>query len=301
MADDKEEETMPKGNEWEVLALTDSEYAAASGPKQSPLDDSQSTLVGEDAAESSNPMFMSGHFVFPRSQNENLQEKFEHNEEYSGKGGFDDVAERVVNQEGKPDSKQEKHLIDEGLIPDEFPITPNIDEKGDEMFFNFADDASSNSLGKEQSMQSAVKFDLHDSKATSLRDEEFSESTEPSESLGDAENASLSNVQQHGKEVEDNSEPSNLPCEAWWKTHAASLYDHAKNKTPFWSIFVAAAVMGIVILGHRWQRDRQQALLPKSQLVIDDEGTCWMLGPVSRLKAVTLGGQPGSYIRSVSL
>ncbi|XP_073126468.1 ATG8-interacting protein 1-like [Henckelia pumila] len=298
MADAKEEETIPKGNEWEVLALTDSEYAAAPGPKQSPLDDSQSTLDGDDAAETSNPMFMSGHFVFPRSQNENLQEKSEHEEEYSGKGGFDDANERMVNQEVKPDSKLEEHLIDEGLIPDESPRTPNVDEKDDEMFFNFADDAPPSLLGKEQSVQSAVKFDLHDSKSTSPRNEECSGISEPSESLGDAEKANLSNVQQHDKEVEDNSEPTNLPCEAWWKRHAASLYDHAKNKSPFWSIFVAAAVMGLVILGHRWQRDRQQALLPKSQLVIDDEGTGWILGPVSRLKA--LGGKPGSYIRFIS-
>ncbi|XP_073313905.1 ATG8-interacting protein 1-like isoform X3 [Primulina huaijiensis] len=278
---DKEEETMPKGNEWEVLALTNSEYAAAPGPKQSPLDDSQSTLVGDDAVETSNPMFMSGHFVFPR-QNENLQEKSQHKVEYSGKGDFDDVTEVVVNQEGTPDSKHEEHLIDEGLIPDEFPRNSNVDEKGDEMFINFADDASSNLLGKEQS------------------NEECSGITEPSESLDDAEKASLSNAQQHGKEVDDNDELPDLPCEAWWKRHAASLYDHAKNTTPFWSIFVAAAVMGLVILGHRWQRDRQQALRLKPQLVIDDEGTGWILGPVSRLKAVTLGGQPGSYIRFVS-
>ncbi|XP_073313902.1 ATG8-interacting protein 2-like isoform X1 [Primulina huaijiensis] len=296
---DKEEETMPKGNEWEVLALTNSEYAAAPGPKQSPLDDSQSTLVGDDAVETSNPMFMSGHFVFPR-QNENLQEKSQHKVEYSGKGDFDDVTEVVVNQEGTPDSKHEEHLIDEGLIPDEFPRNSNVDEKGDEMFINFADDASSNLLGKEQSVQSSVKFDLHDSEATSLKNEECSGITEPSESLDDAEKASLSNAQQHGKEVDDNDELPDLPCEAWWKRHAASLYDHAKNTTPFWSIFVAAAVMGLVILGHRWQRDRQQALRLKPQLVIDDEGTGWILGPVSRLKAVTLGGQPGSYIRFVS-
>ncbi|KZV14530.1 Mesoderm induction early response protein 1 isoform 1 [Dorcoceras hygrometricum] len=267
MADDKEEEAMPKGNEWEVLTLTDSEYAAAPGPTQSPLDDSQSNLVGDDTAETSNPMIMSGHFVFPRRQNENLQEKSED----SGKGDFGDATEQMVNEEGKPESKHEEDLIDKGLIPDEFPRTPNMDAKGDEIFFNFADDASSNLLGKDQSMQTAVKFDLHDSKSSSFMNEECSGITEPSESLGDAEKARLSNVQQHGQEVEDNSEPSNLP---------------------------SAAVMGLVILGHRWQRDRQQALLPKSQLVIDDEGTGWILGPVSRLKAVTtLGGQPGSYIR----
>ncbi|KAJ6972355.1 ATG8-interacting protein 2 [Populus alba x Populus x berolinensis] len=42
---------------------------------------------------------------------------------------------------------------------------------------------------------------------------------------------------------------SDLPSNAWWKRRAASLYAHAKEANTFWSIFVAAAVMGIVILG----------------------------------------------------
>uniref|UniRef100_A0A2N9F0C0 Uncharacterized protein n=1 Tax=Fagus sylvatica TaxID=28930 RepID=A0A2N9F0C0_FAGSY len=63
---------------------------------------------------------------------------------------------------------------------------------------------------------------------------------------------------------------SNLPCGAWWKRRAASLYAHAKEANTFWSIFIAAAVMGLVLLGQRWQQERWQALQLKWQISIND-------------------------------
>ncbi|KAJ3678568.1 hypothetical protein LUZ60_002371 [Juncus effusus] len=48
----------------------------------------------------------------------------------------------------------------------------------------------------------------------------------------------------------------NLPCEAWWKRHAIYLYKNAKEANSFWSILVASALMGLVILGHRWHKEK---------------------------------------------
>ncbi|KAL9684209.1 hypothetical protein QQ045_021643 [Rhodiola kirilowii] len=70
MAESREgEEIAPRGNDWEVVSLTASAYAAAPGPKavEEIVGDKQSTYEG-DKVETSPAMFMSGHFVFPVNQ-----------------------------------------------------------------------------------------------------------------------------------------------------------------------------------------------------------------------------------------
>ncbi|KAI3848886.1 hypothetical protein MKW92_040645 [Papaver armeniacum] len=57
--------------EWEVVTLTASTYAAAPGPESLESSDGNQMDVNDDE-ETSRAMFMSGHFVFPPSQHENL-------------------------------------------------------------------------------------------------------------------------------------------------------------------------------------------------------------------------------------
>ena len=88
MADNEEaKEIGPRGNEWEVVSLTASAYAAAPGPE--PVDSSEDSIMMLDKheGETSNAMFMSGHFVFPPNQHENLPIEPEFNEVDSEKGG----------------------------------------------------------------------------------------------------------------------------------------------------------------------------------------------------------------------
>lgn len=49
-----------------------------------------------------------------------------------------------------------------------------------------------------------------------------------------------------------------LPCEAWWKRHAICLYKNVKEANTIWSVLVATALMGLVILGHRWHKEKFQ-------------------------------------------
>lgn len=44
----------------------------------------------------------------------------------------------------------------------------------------------------------------------------------------------------------------------WVKKRGLWLYRHAKEANAVWSVVVAAALVGIVILGQRWQRDKSQ-------------------------------------------
>ena len=63
----------PRGNEWEVVSLTSSAYAASPGPYNV---DSRDAARKFDHAyyggDTSRDLFMSDHFVFPPSQHEDL-------------------------------------------------------------------------------------------------------------------------------------------------------------------------------------------------------------------------------------
>ncbi|KAG8391846.1 hypothetical protein BUALT_Bualt01G0229400 [Buddleja alternifolia] len=283
MSENKGEEILPRGNEWEVVTLTESAYAAAAGPEQGIQDSSHSNLIGNNNAEIDRAMLMSGHFGISPRKNENLPLDPEKEESYEKECKTDEM-----------DLKHEENLNIEGLISDEFAGVPNFDGKGDSMSYyssDFVDVTPSNLIEKEPSMYDTGKFGSHDDKAaadTPYMAEEGSGINETFESL--------ENVQKNNEEDKYN-EPSNLPCEAWWRRHAASLYGHAKNANPLWSIVVVAAVMGLVVIGHRWQRNKPQVFQLKSQLVIDDKGSGWILGPLTRLKDVNLSGQHSSYIR----
>ncbi|EYU45012.1 hypothetical protein ABFS82_13G067700 [Erythranthe guttata] len=299
MADNEEEkETAPRGNEWEVVSLTASAYAAAPGPEHvDSSQDSQGKLGGgEHGAETSTPMFMSGHFVFPPSQHENLPVEPDYNEIDDEKDGEDGVSELVKEERVTSELKDEENATIKGLISDEFPGTQISDEKANTLSVsgeNFAKDVS---FDKMQNIYSTSEFSsLHSETAigNSNNTEESGDSVEPLESALD------SDLQNFEKPVEgDKYDGVDLPCEAWWKRRAISVYEHAKEANTFWSIFIAATVMGLVIIGHRWQQGRWQILHLKSQFGINDERMGRVLGPIYRFKDVIVGGnRRGSLIR----
>ncbi|XP_051127053.1 ATG8-interacting protein 2-like [Andrographis paniculata] len=297
MSDNKEDETVPKGNEWEVVALTESAYAAAPGPKQNIFD-----AIGDNSAETADALFMSGHFKYSPSIHENMLVEAGSKEKPSGMGS-DSIPEAIAYEGSKSESKSVDDIHLEGLISEEFPEAPKFKEKGGSGSFyssDFEDVASSNLMVKEQAMYRAEKFSSYDDEATAGRSYATDEDigvAEPFEPLDHAIDPCLSNVPKHNEDDKFDELPG-FSCEGWWKRHASSLYDHVKNVNPYWSIVVAAAVVGLVIIGHRWQRDKPPVLKLKSQLVIDDKGSHWILGPVARLKDVSLGNQNGSYLRA---
>ncbi|XP_057780555.1 ATG8-interacting protein 1 isoform X2 [Salvia miltiorrhiza] len=249
MSDNNEgEEISQKGNDWEVVALTESAYAAAPGPRNI-LDNSDNNLSGDDDSETARAMFMSGHFGFSPSALENFPLEPEYKEKYSVEGNDHDVHQVTEQQE------KEQGLYGTGKS-------------------SYVDDDAAG----------GVPF---------LADEGTGVA-ETFESLDDAVNSRVSNVHTHVEE-DKFSEPT-LPCDAWWRKRAASLYGHAKNANPYWSLVVAAAVIGLVIIGRRWQRDRPQVFQLKSQLTAGDKEAHWILSPMGRLKGVNLGGQHSSYI-----
>ncbi|PIA49309.1 hypothetical protein AQUCO_01300272v1 [Aquilegia coerulea] len=241
MEDDKEpEETPSRGNDWEVVSLTASAYAAAPGPEMlDSIHDDQGNDPSRDDEEVSRAMFMSGHFVFPPKEHENLplqpidnEIRVEPEHEVGGSG--------LDLEEG---DKSEK-IIEE-----------NRTVKGME--------------GPEE--LHGIQFMHEKMEDLSAHDTDFGAVKSPGSIKG------------------KRSKKSGLPCEAWWKRQAASFYAQAKEANAFWSVFVAAALMGLVILGHRWQKERLQTQQFKLKVNINDEVNR-MMGSLSRFKDVIVGG-----------
>ncbi|XP_057511478.1 ATG8-interacting protein 1-like isoform X2 [Actinidia eriantha] len=299
MADNDEPEKTTRGNEWEVVLLTASAYAAAPGPEQVELSDCDKGNTNEDEAETSRAMFMSGHFVFPPSEHENLPVEPEDIEIHNVHGIEDIVPEPGAAEiEGRSDTKDEEKWSIKGMaLPDEFPGIQFFDEMGNRLSKHgteFEEEISQgvNLTEKGQNVYSS-KFSSFHRETTMGGSTKYDENVVIPEMIEPSEGGPDSDLSQSPKLAKpargDKYDRYGLPCEAWWKRRAASLYTQAKEANAVWSIFIAAAVMGLVILGQRWQQERWQVLQLKWQISINDE-MGRMLGPLSRLKDVIVSG-----------
>ncbi|KAF5177881.1 Atg8-interacting protein [Thalictrum thalictroides] len=287
MEDDKEaEETPSRGNDWEVVSLTASAYAAAPGPEVlDSIHDSQGNELSRDDEEVSRAMFMSGHFVFPPKEHENLplepmdnEIRVEPEHEVGGlkKSG-------LILEEGDKSDKiiDENRTVKEMEGPEELHGIQFLDEKMEDLSSHDTDFGA-------------------DISGSAVRDEDLY-SPEPNVSSNSNLDSSSDSVKSPGSIKGKPTKKSGLPCEAWWKRQAASFYAEAKEANAFWSVFVAAALMGLVILGHRWQKDRLQTQQLKLKVNINDEKVNRMMGSLSRFKDVIVGGhRQGSVIRGIA-
>ncbi|KAL2483568.1 hypothetical protein Fot_45012 [Forsythia ovata] len=299
MADNEErEETAPRGNEWEVVSLTASAYAAAPRPEQvDSSNDSLDNLGGENEAETSRAMFMSSHFVFPPSQHENLPLESKYNEILHEKGGEDDGPKSVAVEGGKSDAEGEENTSIRGLLSDEFPGIHVLDDQGNRLPVSDSDLEEYMASDKAHSIYNTKEFSSLHSEVTMGRSTTVEEDMSTDDAIEPFDHSMDSGLSNFQKPVDKNSfDGADLPCGAWWKRRAVSLYAHAKEANAVWSIVIAAAVMGLVILGHRWQ-----VLRLKWQFGINDERMSRMLGPLSRFKDVIVGGhRRGSLIHGSS-
>lgn len=302
MADkDEGEETSTRRNEWEVVSLTASAYAAAPGPDVELKTDDKGSVYDVDDADISRAMFMSSHFVFPPNQHENLPlepEKDQTEEEID-----QDVVTELETEGGRSSGKDEKDTSF-GTTHDEFPGIECLDEAGSKQFIHDKEfEEGMNLQGLDVPYADATLSSFHSETAlggpnpSTYVDDTSSELTEHEHVLDSHEELSRSSKSTKDRDYYE----SDLPCGAWWKKRAASFYTHAKEANSFWSVFVAAAVMGLVILGQRWQQERWQVLQLKWHMAVNDEKMGRLLGPIYRIKDVIVGGhRRGSFISSSS-
>ncbi|KAL0918299.1 hypothetical protein M5K25_010299 [Dendrobium thyrsiflorum] len=266
MADEEEKDgTSSRGADWEVVALTSSTYAAAPGP-DADLPDDPRVKEFQREHDSSNTMFMSEHFVFPPHEHENLPI-----ESHSGE---------IHDQTGclgiLPTEEENNYLdeFDEDSSEAELPIHSMESQEGQTHSF---------SLAGIDSRQMIPPDDEND----------ISEIYDPSNKLNDMP----PDFANHGKISDGNDSQSGLPCEAWWKRHALSLCKQVKETNTFWSILMAAAVMGLVVLGKQWKREKLQLQQLRWQFSNTNERMSRLLGSVNRFKdAFVSGHRHGSLI-----
>lgn len=264
MADnEKDEEVTPsRGVDWEVVQLTASTYAAAPNPPEIDPDD---VRTGQ---ESSSALFMSDHFVFPPSEHENLPIEPECNEIY---GEAEVKDNNYIEEEGdEHDTNKERRLVQSDDI-----------RRGTD-FFDGGKTLSVSDMEFEKGSLQGV-YSIRRPKSIDILD--------PSDSScpDDDSPPKYSNSSE-----EDKYDGSGIPSEGWWKRQASSLYRHAKEAHPFWSIFVVATLTGIVILGKQWHRDKWHAFELKQHLRVNDEKLNRVLSPINRLKDIVVGGLAAS-------
>ncbi|XP_062225169.1 ATG8-interacting protein 1-like [Phragmites australis] len=228
MADNEKEVvegTTPRGADWEVVTLTASAYEAAPGPGGA---ESKSTAgtKGLDTSNSSDALLMSHHFVFPPSEHENLPIHTSVDEIQPEK----DVQESSTsvedysfkNMAGKNDAGSERIQFydeDKNLSVDDVEMRDGVPAYG----------------------SSHAEDDGHDFVA---RDDD-------NEAVDDSDDK----LDQTSKPAASKSRDAGASCKCWLKKHMTCLYHQAKETNAIWSVVVAAALVGIVILG-RWHKDK---------------------------------------------
>ncbi|XP_020274281.1 ATG8-interacting protein 1-like isoform X2 [Asparagus officinalis] len=288
--DEKGGNTSGNGADWEVVSLTASAYAAAPGPKafsppaegKEEISESKEGVDKEEQVDCA-AMFMSGHFTFPPYDHKHLlaepdckEIQDEHlipaKEEVSGKSMPDEDICKL-----KSDDDDDLHGIEF------FGKGKNLSDNG----MKFVEGEALEELamvGKEQDIYVDPNFSAFHSKADTLQSVLCNESPT---------NVEHSDVLLHNPESpSDASKPNEetkLPCEAWWRSRAISVLKQAKDGNGFWSVVVAGAVMGFVILGQRWQKETLQ-LQQLKWFTISNESLSKMLGPISRFKDILVGG-----------
>lgn len=218
MADNEKEVgegTTPRGADWEVVTLTASSYEAAPGPAGM-----EGKPINEERS-SSNALLMSDHFVFPPSEHENLPIQTSFDEIQPEKDAHE-ASTSVEEYTIKSDVGSERvEFYDEGrnISADDVEIRDDVP-----------------GYGSSHAEDDGHGFVAHDDD-------------------NEAGDGSDENSGQPFKPAGSKSHDAGASCKCWLKKHVTCLYHQAKETNAIWSVVVAAALVGIVILG-RWHIDK---------------------------------------------
>ncbi|WOL17344.1 hypothetical protein Cni_G26135 [Canna indica] len=257
---EKECQGTSDGVDWEVVTMTASMYAAAPGPLGiTPPNESRDKETSKNEKESSSPLFMSSHFVFP-PEHESLKLKENHSEIDNRSTDVDlipsdersstmnktleesFVAKLDDNLHGIQFYEKEKGITGD-LITGEGKAVQEIDL-----------------VLEEQVLSASHRFDSYhvetgvDGPITCNEQADKLEPANPSCQTPES-HPNVSNALGL-REDQNTNKMCGLPCRIWWKRHAITLYNHAKEANTFWSVIVAAALVGLVILGQRKQQEK---------------------------------------------
>lgn len=259
------EQTSPRGNDWEVVQLTASAYAAAPAPRRpEPSEEAEAKKYGTKGGDSAAALLMSGHFSVSQCEVESLLIGADSKEPPK-----ELCSQDAVSNDGDEAKYQEtcKHKLEGDL-----PSIPSLDKGKNvslgDMEFDDAKALQGMSLVGEESVgfSSPIYTSIEAEKdlgrsAMESRNEKKTE--EPTLHIVNPKTGS-SKVVSSG---EQNKPDGSGPRDAWWKKRILSLYKNAKESNNFWPIVAAtaaaAALVGLAYFGHRWHKGKLQLQLGK--------------------------------------
>ncbi|KAF7092180.1 hypothetical protein CFC21_094686 [Triticum aestivum] len=282
-------QTSPRGNDWEVVQLTASNYASAPGPARTePSDEEAEGQVydaeGGDSAAAS--LLMSGHFSVPQSEAEKLLMEAD-TSIYQQEARGSQYAVSDKGGDGMYEDQQEK-LKDDGL-----DRIPSFD-KGKSLSPVDMEPDDGNALHSvSQAGEDPVTFSSSGYSATEAEKEVTESAKEKTEENITLQNVDpvtdSSNVVASGEESKPDG--SGAPRNVWWQKQLISLYRSAKESNKLWPIVVAAAaLMGMAYFRRRWQKGKLQLQQVKLQPASSKERINQATVPLNRIKDILVAG-----------
>lgn len=261
------DQTSPRGNDWEVVQLTASAYAAAPPPNRpEPSEEAEAKKYGtkgdDDPAAA---LLVSGHFSVSQSEVENLLIGADSKEPQK-----ELCTQDALSNEGDDEKYQEscKHKLEDDLAS-----IPSLDKGenvslGDMEFDDGKALQGMSLIGEEPvgfSSPIYTSIEAHKDSSRSAMESRNEKKTEEATLHIVNPLTGSSKVDLSG---EQNKPDGSGPRDAWWKKQLLSLYKNAKESNNFWPIVAAAAALvGLAYFGRRWHKGKlqlQQVKLPPS-------------------------------------
>nr|BAK01087.1 predicted protein [Hordeum vulgare subsp. vulgare] len=283
-------QTSPRGNDWEVVQLTASNYASAPGPARTEPSDEESEgqVYGAEGGDSAaSALLMSGHFSVPQNEpggllveaNASIERQEAHGSQYavSDKGDDDDTE----------DDRQEK------LKDDDLDRTPSFDKGKSLSSVDMEPDDGSELHRGSPVGKDLVTFKSSGYSATDAEKEAIDSANEKAKENTMLQNVDpvtdSSNVVASGEESKPDG--SGAPRNVWWQKQLISLYRSAKESNKLWPIVVAAAaLMGMAYFRRRWQKGKLQLQQVKVQPASSKERINQAAVPLNRIKDILVAG-----------
>ncbi|XP_037449065.1 ATG8-interacting protein 1-like isoform X1 [Triticum dicoccoides] len=285
-------QTSPRGNDWEVVQLTASNYASAPGPARSepePFDEESEGHVygtkGDDSAAAA--LLMSGHFSVPQNEAENLLMGADTSIERQEARGSQYAVSDMGDDDDREEDRQEK------LKHDGLDRTPSFDKGKSLSSVDMEPDDGSelhrgSPVGKDPVAFSSSGYSATDAEKEATQSAK--EKTEENTTLQNVDPVTdSSNVVASGEESKPDG--SGAPRNAWWQKQLILLYRSAKESNKLWPIVVAAAaLMGMAYFRRRWQKGKLQLQQVKLQPASSKERINQATVPLNRIKDILVAG-----------
>ncbi|KAL6601508.1 hypothetical protein ACP70R_044728 [Stipagrostis hirtigluma subsp. patula] len=283
---------MADGNDWELVSLTASTYAAAPGPILPPPDADKKNVEYVDLKpDSPAAMFVSGHFSFPTKEDVHLLK------EPDCKAGSDKVCDKefcsaMMVGYTDLDSSCAKGKLDHDLPGFSFLDMHNSVSLGDVVFGDGMGLDGLSLVEEKQPMSPTSSLDSPDTVSDISRKSHNTAdpATDPSVLSHPAATAPIGSAAVP-EDVHNAKDQSENPSEAWWKKTFSFLCNNAKESVTFQLFFVAATILGLAILGQRClQREKLPCEKFRLQFNTDSEKIGCAVGPLGQVKGAMIGG-----------